>query len=113
MASISPGRISGVRRNPSSDLIQESTEKVRPASLEHVGADYIRVSVIALASLGLAVFLGYYLATHHRVGDAVLPAIQIFAAFPAPTYFPLVFIATLPLPWTTVLRRESASARDS
>jgi NitT/TauT family transport system permease protein len=67
-----------------------------PRLLEYVGADYARVSVIALASLGLAVFAGYFLATHHRVGDALLPVIQVFAAFPAPTYFPLVFIATLP-----------------
>ncbi|MGH9920974.1 MAG: ABC transporter permease subunit, partial [Nitrososphaerales archaeon] len=67
-----------------------------PQLLEYVGADYIRVSVIALASLGLAVTVGYLLATHHRAGDATLPVIQALAAFPAPTYFPLIFIATLP-----------------
>jgi len=67
-----------------------------PQLLEYVAADYVRVSLIALASLGVAVFVGYYLSTHHRVGNALLPAIQIFAAFPAPTYFPLIFIATLP-----------------
>jgi NitT/TauT family transport system permease protein len=67
-----------------------------PQLLEYVGADYIRVSVIALAALGLALTVGYFLATHRRVGDAVLPVIQILAAFPAPTYFPLVFMATLP-----------------
>jgi NitT/TauT family transport system permease protein len=68
-----------------------------PQLLEYVGADYIRVSIIALASLGLAVFVGYFLATHRRTGDAVLPVIQVFAAFPAPTYFPLLFIATVPV----------------
>jgi len=67
-----------------------------PQLLEYVGADYIRVSVITLASLGLAVFAGYFLAWHHRIGNAVLPAVQAFAAFPAPTYFPLIFIATVP-----------------
>jgi NitT/TauT family transport system permease protein len=67
-----------------------------PRLLEYVGADYLRVSVIALASLLLAVTVGYLLATHHRAGDAVFPVIQIVAAFPAPTYFPLIFIATLP-----------------
>jgi NitT/TauT family transport system permease protein len=67
-----------------------------PKLLEYVGADYIRVSVITLASLGLAVFVGYFLAAHHRIGDAVLPPLQAFAAFPAPTYFPLLFIATIP-----------------
>lgn len=67
-----------------------------PQLLEYVGADYVRVSIIALASLGLAVTVGYVLATHRRAGDAALPVVQILAAFPAPTYFPLLFITTLP-----------------
>jgi NitT/TauT family transport system permease protein len=67
-----------------------------PRLLEYVGADYVRVSLIALASLVLAITVGYMLATHRKVGDAVLPAIQVIAAFPAPTYFPLIFVATLP-----------------
>jgi NitT/TauT family transport system permease protein len=68
-----------------------------PKLLTYVAADYIRVSVITLASLGFAVFVGYFLASHHRIGDAVLPPLQAFAAFPAPTYFPLLFIATIPV----------------
>jgi NitT/TauT family transport system permease protein len=68
-----------------------------PRLLEYVGSDYIRVSVITLASLGVAVFAGYFLASHHRIGNALLPSIQAFAAFPAPTYFPLLFIGTVPL----------------
>ncbi len=67
-----------------------------PQLLEYVGADYIRVSLIALASLGLALTVGYLLATRRRAGDAALPVIQVLAAFPAPTYFPIVFVATLP-----------------
>jgi len=67
-----------------------------PQLLEYVGADYIRVSVITVASLGLAIFAGYFLATHHKIGDIIFPAIQAFAAFPAPTYFPLLFIVTIP-----------------
>ena len=67
-----------------------------PRLLEYVGADYIRVSLITLASLLFAIFVGYFLASHHRVGDALLPPLQAFAAFPAPAYFPLLFIATLP-----------------
>jgi NitT/TauT family transport system permease protein len=67
-----------------------------PQLLEYVGADYVRVSLIALASLALAVTVGYVLATHRRTGDAALPVVQVLAAFPAPTYFPLLFIATLP-----------------
>lgn len=68
-----------------------------PKLLEYVAADYLRVSVITLASLGLAVFAGYFLASHHRIADAVLPPLQAFAAFPAPTYFPLLFIVTVPI----------------
>jgi len=68
-----------------------------PRLLEYVGADYVRVSVITLASLGLAVFAGYFLASHHGIADAVLPPLQAFAAFPAPTYFPLLFIVTVPI----------------
>jgi NitT/TauT family transport system permease protein len=67
-----------------------------PKLLEYMGADYVRVSIITLASLGLAVFVGYYLATHRRTGEAILPLVQTFSAFPAPAYFPLVFIATIP-----------------
>lgn len=67
-----------------------------PQLLEYVGADYIRVSLIALASLALAVTVGYVLATHRRTGDVALPVVQVLAAFPSPTYFPLIFIATLP-----------------
>lgn len=67
-----------------------------PQLLEYVGADYVRVSVITLASLVLAVFVGYFLASHERIGNVVLPLVQAFAAFPAPTYFPLIFIATVP-----------------
>ena len=37
-----------------------------PRLLEYVGADYLRVSLIALASLALAITLGYVLATHRR-----------------------------------------------
>jgi len=68
-----------------------------PQLLEYVAADYIRVTLITLASLGLAVFAGYFLASHHKIGSAVLPPIQAFAAFPAPTYFPLLFIVTVPI----------------
>lgn len=67
-----------------------------PRLLEYVAADYVRVSVITLVSLVLAVFVGYFLASHERIGNAVLPLVQAFAAFPAPTYFPLIFIATVP-----------------
>ena len=68
-----------------------------PQLLLYVADDYLRVSVIALASMGLAATAGYYLATHHKLGNAILPAIQAFAAFPAPAYFPVLFVFTIPL----------------
>ncbi len=59
--------------------------------------DYGRVFAITLLSMALAVTLGYYLATHHEVERIVVPAIQVFAAYPAPVYFPLIFAATYPV----------------
>jgi NitT/TauT family transport system permease protein len=67
-----------------------------PRLLEYVAADYVRVSFISLAALGVAVFAGYYLATHQKVSNMVIPVVQSLAAFPAPLYFPLIFIATIP-----------------
>ncbi|MGC9170459.1 MAG: ABC transporter permease subunit [Thermoproteus sp.] len=59
--------------------------------------DYGRVFAITLLSMALGVTLGYYLATHHEVERIVVPAIQVFAAYPAPVYFPLIFAATYPV----------------
>jgi NitT/TauT family transport system permease protein len=59
--------------------------------------DYGRVFAITLLSMALAVTLGYYLATHHEVERVVVPAVQVFAAYPAPVYFPLIFAATYPV----------------
>lgn len=69
---------------------------ITPFLLYAMAIDYVRVAVVALAALGLAIFLGYFMATHHRAGTIIAPLLQIWAAFPAPTYFPLIFIATLP-----------------
>jgi NitT/TauT family transport system permease protein len=75
-----------------------------PFLLYNMAVDYVRVLVITAASLGVAITLGYYMATHGRAGAIVAPLIQVLAAFPAPTYFPLIYISTLPflsavLPW--------------
>jgi NitT/TauT family transport system permease protein len=67
-----------------------------PFLLYSMAVDYLRVATVTLVSLALALTLGYFLAVHHRLSSTVAPAIQAFAAFPAPTYFPLVFIFTLP-----------------
>jgi NitT/TauT family transport system permease protein len=69
---------------------------ITPFLLYAMAIDYIRVALVALAALGLAISLGYYMVTHHRAGTVLAPLVQIWAAFPAPTYFPLIFIATLP-----------------
>jgi NitT/TauT family transport system permease protein len=73
-----------------------------PFLLYSMAVDYLRVAIVTLVSLALALSLGYFLAVHHRLSSTVAPAIQAFAAFPAPTYFPLVFIFTLPFVENTV-----------
>jgi len=66
-----------------------------PYILYSMAVDYLRVALITLLSLAIAVFLGYYLAMHHRVGNATIPLIQTVSAFPAPAYFPLIFAVTV------------------
>ncbi|MGA2971443.1 MAG: ABC transporter permease subunit [Candidatus Bathyarchaeia archaeon] len=68
-----------------------------PYLLYSMGADYLRVIIVTLASLGLALTLGYALATRHKASLILAPIVQAISAFPAPAYFPLVFIATFPL----------------
>ncbi len=68
-----------------------------PYLLYSMGADYLRVLVVTLASLAVALTLGYLLATNHTASLTLAPIVQAISAFPAPTYFPLVFIATFPL----------------
>jgi NitT/TauT family transport system permease protein len=68
-----------------------------PYLLYSMGADYLRVIIVTLASLVLAMTLGYVLATHHNASLALAPIVQAFSAFPAPAYFPLIFIATFPV----------------
>jgi NitT/TauT family transport system permease protein len=75
---------------------------VTPYLLYSMGADYLRVIVVTLAALVLAMTLGYVLATHHTASLTLAPVVQAISAFPAPTYFPLVFIATFPL-FTSIL----------
>jgi NitT/TauT family transport system permease protein len=68
-----------------------------PYLLYSMGADYLRVLAVTAVALGVALSLGYVLATHHRASLALAPVIQAVSAFPAPAYFPLIFIATFPL----------------
>jgi NitT/TauT family transport system permease protein len=67
-----------------------------PYLLYSMGADYLRVLVVTAAAFGVAISLGYVLATHHRASLMLAPIVQAISAFPAPAYFPLVFIATYP-----------------
>jgi NitT/TauT family transport system permease protein len=67
-----------------------------PYLLYAMAADYIRVLIVAIASLTLSIFLGYFLTIHKRAVPLSLPFIQIIAAFPAPAYFPLIYAATFP-----------------
>ena len=67
-----------------------------PAILYAMGVDYVRVFAVTGISFAFAMFLGYYLVVHRRVGTISLPAIQSVSAFPAPAYFPLVFAAVAP-----------------
>jgi NitT/TauT family transport system permease protein len=68
-----------------------------PYLLYSMGADYLRVLAVTAAAMGVALSLGYVLATHHKVSLALAPVVQAVSAFPAPAYFPLIFIATYPL----------------
>jgi len=65
-----------------------------PSIMYNMAVDYIRVAIIAIISLVIAIFVGYYLAVHQRAAAMAFPAIQVITAFPAPVYFPLVFAAT-------------------
>jgi NitT/TauT family transport system permease protein len=68
-----------------------------PSMLYGMGVDYVRVLLITLVSLAFAITVGYFLASRPKTNVIVTPIMQVFAAFPAPTYFPLLFIATLPI----------------
>ncbi|MFZ0510137.1 MAG: ABC transporter permease subunit [Candidatus Nitrosopolaris sp.] len=67
-----------------------------PYLLYAMAADYLRVLIVTMASLILAIFLGYFLTIHKKAVPVSLPFIQIIAAFPAPAYFPLIYAITLP-----------------
>lgn len=68
-----------------------------PRTLKALLYDYGRVAAVSSLAMAVAVTLGYYLATRHKVERIVVPAVQVFAAYPAPVYFPFIFSATYPL----------------
>ncbi|BFI75007.1 sugar ABC transporter permease [Sulfurisphaera ohwakuensis] len=67
-----------------------------PSDLIAILFDYIRVGIIALLSFVFAIFVGYYLASHERTEKIVIPIIQAYSAIPAPAYYPLFLLVTLP-----------------
>jgi NitT/TauT family transport system permease protein len=67
-----------------------------PILLTNLGYDYLRVGTILLVSMVIAIFLGYYLAVNKKAEKYGIPIIQSLSAYPAPIYFPFLFILTLP-----------------
>ena len=67
-----------------------------PFLLTGLGYDYLRVGLILLVSMIIAIFLGYYLAVNRRAEKYAIPVIQSLSAYPAPIYFPFLFILTEP-----------------
>ena len=67
-----------------------------PFLLTGLGYDYLRVGSILLVSMIIAIFLGYYLAVNRRAEKYAIPVIQSLSAYPAPIYFPFLFILTEP-----------------
>ncbi|MGE9810195.1 ABC transporter permease subunit [Ferroplasma acidiphilum] len=67
-----------------------------PFLLTGLGFDYVRVGSILLVSMVIAIFLGYYLAVNKRAEKYWIPIIQSLSAYPAPIYFPFLFILTEP-----------------
>ncbi len=61
-----------------------------------LGYDYLRVLTILLVSMLIAIFLGYYLAVNKKAELFGIPIIQTLSAYPAPIYFPFLFILTEP-----------------
>ncbi|MCG3108287.1 hypothetical protein L3N51_00568 [Metallosphaera sp. J1] len=68
-----------------------------PYDLVLIGIDYLRVGIIAVISLIIAIFVGYWLSIHERTERVIIPVIQTLASFPAPAYFPLLYGATYPV----------------
>jgi NitT/TauT family transport system permease protein len=67
-----------------------------PLLLIGLGYDYLRVGTILLISMVIAIFLGYYFAVNRRAEKYGIPLIQSLSAYPAPIYFPFLFILTEP-----------------
>lgn len=65
-----------------------------PYDLIIIAYDYLRVAIIAIISFAIVVFLGYYVAIKPLADRIVVPVIQAISAFPAPAYFPLLYLAT-------------------
>ncbi len=64
--------------------------------LTGLGYDYLRVLTILLISMVIAIFLGYYFAVNRKAEKYGIPFIQTLSAYPAPIYFPFLFIITEP-----------------
>lgn len=66
--------------------------RVTPELLIDLLYDYLRVAIIVIVSMVFAIFVGYYFVTNRKAEAAGIPAIQAFSAYPAPIYFPFIFL---------------------
>ncbi|MGC8608449.1 MAG: ABC transporter permease subunit [Thermoplasmata archaeon] len=67
-----------------------------PNLLWNLVYDYARVLTIVVISFIISIFLGYYLAVNRHAEKIGVPVVQVFSAYPAPIYFPFLYIITLP-----------------
>jgi NitT/TauT family transport system permease protein len=58
--------------------------------------DYSRVAVVIAVTFVISITLGYYMAVNSRAESVGVPLIQVLTAFPAPVYFPFVYVALYP-----------------
>jgi len=58
--------------------------------------DYARVAVITGVAFVFAIFVGYHLAVSRKAELIGIPIMQVFSSYPAPTYFPFLYLAIYP-----------------
>lgn len=79
---------------PGSTWLQLLSET--PLMLLYLLVDYARVAVIVAIVFVFSILLGYYFAMHYRSETVGVPLLQTLSAYPAPIYFPFIFVAAEP-----------------
>jgi len=67
-----------------------------PFILYPMVVDYARIAVVLAIVFIFSTLLGYYFALHARSEMIGVPFLQVFSAYPAPIYFPFIYIAIEP-----------------